>query len=307
MGAESLITTLQWAAFFWGAAWGSFLNVVIYRLPEGLSVVTPGSHCPQCESPVRWYDNIPCLSYFILRGRCRNCQEPFSVRYALIEITCGVLSLALFRSTALPLSEETLLSGMGTWLWLQVFVFGLVAITFIDLKHLFIPDEISISAMVIGVAGAYALPNMDGHTAALGMGAGLGFMLAVAGLGWLVYRREALGLGDAKLMGMIGAYLGWKALPFVLFASAVQALVAVGITRAWSKLTGVESDLTLTTEELDAHFGEEDRYEEQDLEPRLVVPYGPFLALAAIEALFFGSDSIWWLAEWMANKLVGGL
>jgi leader peptidase (prepilin peptidase) / N-methyltransferase len=307
MNTEHLVNTLQFAAFFWGAAWGSFLNVVIYRLPEGLSVVRPGSHCPSCKSPVRWYDNIPCLSYFILRGRCRSCEAPFSVRYALIEIICGLLCLALFRSTVLPLSEETLYSGFGTWIWLQVFVFGLIAITFIDLKHLFIPDEISISAMVIGVAGAYLLPTVDGHTAALGLVVGLGFMLSVAGLGWLVYRREALGLGDAKLMGMIGAFLGWRALPFVLFASAVQALLAVGATRVWTRITGSESDLTLTTDELDAHFGEEDRYADAELEPRLVVPYGPFLALAALEALFFGSDSIWWLAEWLADKLIGGL
>ena len=199
--------------------------------------------------------------------------------------------------------------GLCTWLWLQTFVYALIVITFIDLKHLFIPDEISIPMMVIGVAGAWLLPGFDGYTAALGWAVGLGFMLAVSGLGWLVYRREALGLGDAKLMGMIGAFLGWRALPFVLFASAVQALFAVAIARLWSRVTGNENELTMTAEEMDAHFGEEDRYEDQDeaARGRLVVPYGPFLALAAIEALFFGTDSIWWLADWLAGLLVSDL
>lgn len=287
---------LQILAFAWGAVWGSFLNVVIYRLPEELSVVKPGSHCPACKTPIRWYDNIPIVSYFVLRGRCRQCGTGFSPRYALVEATCGVLALALFRATVLPLDPETFVAGMLMWGWLQIFVYALIAITFIDLEHLYIPDVISLPLIAFGVGGAFALSTPAPLDHLFGAIGGAVFLLLVAGIGWLLFRREAMGLGDVKLLAAIGAYLGWMALPFVLFASAAQALIAVMIARAYSTLTGREEDLTRTTAEVDAHFDEEDRYDDE-LPSRLAVPYGPFLALAAIEALFFGHTLIWEWAE----------
>jgi leader peptidase (prepilin peptidase)/N-methyltransferase len=283
---------LQLLAFGWGAIWGSFLNVVIYRLPIDLSVVKPGSHCPACEAPIRWYDNVPILSYFVLRGRCRRCETTFSPRYALVEATCAVLSLALFRASVLPLEPETLVHGLVMWAWLQVFVYGLIAITFIDLEHLYIPDVISLPLIALGVGGAFLIPTPAPMEHLFGALGAAGFLLLVVGFGWLVFRREAMGMGDVKLLSGLGAYLGWKALPFILFASATQALVAVAIARLYSKVTGRENELTRTTEELDAHFDEADRYAD-DLPGRLAVPYGPFLALAALEALFFGHHLIW--------------
>jgi leader peptidase (prepilin peptidase)/N-methyltransferase len=294
---------LQLFAFAWGAIWGSFLNVVIYRLPLDLSVVKPGSHCPACEAPIRWYDNVPIFSYFILRGRCRRCEAAFSPRYALVEATCAVLSLALFRASVMPFDPETFVQGLVMWAWLQVFVYGLIAITFIDLEHLYIPDVISLPLIALGVGGAFLIPIPGPMDHLVGALAGAGFLLLVVGFGWLVFRREAMGMGDVKLLSGLGAYLGWKALPFILFASASQALIAVAIARLYTKVTGREDELTRSTEELDIHFDEADRYAD-DQPHRLAVPYGPFLALAALEALFFGHQLIWDWADAIVLWLV---
>jgi len=222
----------------------------------------------------------------------------------LVELACGFMALATFRSVFQGFEPDLLWVYFAHWVWLQVFIYALVAITFIDLEHFFIPDEISLPAIAIGIGGAFLLPNIDGMTALIGAAAGAGFMLAIFGLGWLIFRREALGLGDAKLMALIGAFLGWKPLAFVVFASAVQALAAVFIARIYSRLTGRAETLTTTTEDLDAHFGEEDRYADQDQKSRLVIPYGPFLALAALEALFFGDGLLWRFADSIARLLV---
>ena len=131
---------------------------------------------------------------------------------------------------------------LATWLWLQVFVYALVAITFIDLEHFFIPDEISLPTIAIGIGGAY-LPNIDGETHLYGALVGAGFMLFIYGLGWLLFRREAMGLGDVKLMGLIGAFLGWMPLAFVVFASAVQAIAAVLMMRIYTRITGKEGPI----------------------------------------------------------------
>ena len=128
-------TLLQFWVFIWGAVWGSFLNVVIYRMPLGISLVRPPSRCSQCQTPIRWYDNVPIVSYLVLRGQCRRCGSKYGPRYMLVEAMCGALCLALFRATTLPLEPETFSVGIATWLWLQAFVYGLVAVTFIDLTE----------------------------------------------------------------------------------------------------------------------------------------------------------------------------
>jgi len=292
-------------AFFWGAVWGSFLNVVIYRLPMDMSLVKPGSRCGVCETPIRWYDNIPCISYLILRGRCRACDASYSPRYMLVELACGLMTLALFKIIFIPIDPALLLRCLATWLWLQVFIYALVVITFIDLEHFFIPDEITLPAIALGIGGAYALPNIDGQTSLYGALSGAGFMLLIYGFGWLVFRREAMGLGDVKLMGLIGAFLGWMPLAFVVFASAVQAIAAVLITRIYTRLTGKEDHFTMSTETLDEHFGEEDRYDES-ARSHTVIPYGPFLAIAALECLFFqGGDVMMRLSATLAHALFG--
>lgn len=294
---------LQVIALFWGACWGSFLNVVIYRLPLGMSLVQPPSRCSRCLTRIRWYDNVPVLSWWILRGRCRACRTPFSPRYMLIEAACGLLGLALFRATVLPFDPETFYPAAALWIWLQTFAYGLVALAFIDLEHTFVPEEITIPLIIVGVSGAFFIPGLEPLPRVYGALAGGGFLLLVTGVGWLIYRREAMGLGDAMLLALIGAFLGIEALPFVLVAASLQALVAVVVARIYQRVTGRSAGLTLTTEELDARFGEEDRF--AHLSSRLVVPFGPFLAVGALEALFFGHDLIWRFADAIVALLLG--
>lgn len=290
-------------AFLWSASWGSFLNVVIYRVPLGMSLVTPPSRCSTCLTRIRWYDNIPVLSWWLLRGRCRACKAPFSPRYMLIEAACGLLGLALFRATVLPLDVETFYVSAALWIWLQAFAYGMVALAFIDLEHTFVPEEITLPLILVGVGGSFFLPGIEPLPRFFGALAGGGALLLVTGVGWLIYRREAMGLGDAMLLALIGSFLGIAALPFVLVAASVQALVAVVVARVYQRVTGKSAGLTLTTEELDARFGESERF--AHLESRLVVPFGPFLALGALEALLFGHDLIWRFADGVVALLTG--
>lgn len=296
------IVALQLLAFIWGASIGSFLNVVIFRLPEGLSIVRPGSRCPACETPIRWFDNIPVLSYIVLRGRCRQCRKPFSPRYMLVEAATGVLVLSLFRATVLPLDFGTFTHDLAMWLWTQIFVYALIAIAFIDLAHTFIPHELSLPTLVIGVVGAFVLRDIDGYTHLWGALGGAGFILLIIGIGWIMFRRESMGFGDATLLAVIGAYLGWQALPFVVFAASIQGLLAAGGAIVWSRLSGSDRTLVTTTDELDARFGEEERF--AHLKPRHAIPFGPFLAIAALEALFFGDQLFWRLADSMAAVIL---
>lgn len=294
---------LQIFAFVWGAVWGSFLNVVIYRLPRGISLSRPGSRCGACLTPIRWFDNVPVLSYLILRGRCRACKAGYSPRYMLIEAACGLLALALFRAIVLDATAETFTSELWLWCWFQVFVYALVVCAFIDLDETFIPVEVTTPALIVGVCGPFflgvpALPHVWGALA------GGGVILFIYALGYLVFRREAMGLGDAHLLAVIGAFLGWRALPFVIVAAAVQSLVAVLIVVGYSKITGRDAGLLMTTAELDERFGEEDRYDGSG--SHLAMPFGPFLTLAAFEALFFGDDLLWRVAGGLARLLGAG-
>lgn len=286
---------LQALAFFWGACWGSFLNVVIYRLPLGMSLSRPGSRCPSCETPIKPYDNIPILAYLVLRGRCRSCKVRINPRYALIELACGAIGLALFRQAVLPMNLDTLLVDMALWLWLLTLPLGLMAIAFIDLEHIIIPHEITFPLMVVGVGGAFALPHLDGYTQLWGLVAGAGALGLVYALGWLIYRREAMGLGDVTLTAMIGAFLGWRPLVLVVLAAAVQGLVAAALSSLWEKRTGRRSELLMTTQEVDEYFGEAEQFDH--LPERMALPFGPFLALGALEALLFGDQWFWDLSE----------
>ncbi len=299
MASEAI---LQAFAFVWGAVWGSFLNVVIHRLPRDESLVRPGSRCGACGTPIRWYDNVPIVSYFVLRGRCRACRAAYSPRYMLVEAACGVLTLVLFRATVLPLDPETFYAGALAWLWYQVFLYALVAITFIDLEHTFIPDEVTYPTIAIGLLGGFLLPGRDGFEQLWGAVGGAGFLLAVIGIGWLLYRREAMGFGDVKLLAMIGAYLGWRALPFVVFASAIQALLAAAAAMIYRRVTGHQPRLLMTLGEVDDKFGVEDEAPDH-LREKAALPYGPFLALAALEGMLFGGDLFWRFADHLARWL----
>jgi len=237
-----------------GAMIGSFLNVVIVRLPEeGGSIVFPASHCPSCKKPIAWYDNIPLLSFLVLRGRCRQCGERISWRYPLVEAAMTLLSLALYQHFGF------------TILYPVYFVFcaALLVVIFIDIQHQIIPDLISLPGIVLGFCLSFVNPFVSWQDAGLGIMFGGGGLYLVAMGYYLFTRREGMGGGDIKLLAMIGAFLGWQSCPLLVFASSVLGTV-VGI---WPMV-------------------------KQGKGGKTVIPYGPFLAIAAMMYLFFRQEII---------------
>lgn len=246
---------LPLSAFIFGAVVGSFLNVCIYRLPLGQSVVSPGSRCMDCGAAVRWYDNIPILSWLVLRGRCRSCKAPFSIRYPLVELLTGLLTLLLMLKFGPSLSLAVMF----------LFCAALVVITFIDFDHQIIPDEISLPGILLGFLSSFFLPGHGWLSSLLGIVVGWGSLaLIFYGYLWLT-GREGMGGGDAKLLAMMGAFLGLKAVPFIIFASSLVGTVA-GLS-------------IMAIQRKDRH---------------LAIPFGPYLALGAVLYIFFGPQLIEW-------------
>ena len=225
------------AVFLFGACWGSFLNVCIYRIPFDQSVAVPArSFCPSCERTIAWFDNIPILSYLLLRGKCRHCRERISPRYPLVELI-----------TALLFSAIWLLYGPDPRVpvyWL--ITCGLIAGTFIDFEHLIIPDRFTIGGMAAGLVISPLVPSLHGTASplhaflasALGLIVGYGMLKGVAVLGKWAFKKDAMGMGDVKLLGAMGAFLGWDAVIFVvmissLFGSMVGILLIVSGQKGW--------------------------------------------------------------------------
>ena len=203
-----------------GAVVGSFLNVVIYRVPRGESVVKPRSHCPNCGHLIRWYDNIPVFSWLILRGRCRDCGAPISVRYPVVELVTAIL-------TALIVSRYGLSVAMGEAV---VFVWMSIALGLIDLEHQILPDVITYPAVVLGIAGSLAGGLTTPLEAGLGIVVGGGIPIAVIVLYKAVRGIEGMGFGDVKYLAAIGAVLGVMGCLWVLIVAAILgALVGVGL------------------------------------------------------------------------------
>ena len=268
-------------ALLWGLLWGSFANVVIHRVPQGLSVLRPRSRCPACETPIAGYDNIPVVSYLLLRGKCRHCGEPFSLRYLMVELLAGVLSVAIYMKVV----YVPLIAGGGVHLaaWLLWFAFGLslLVITYIDLDVWIIPDVIVLPMAGLGVVLAFAVPEW------LGVGGGEALAAAALGYGmfagirWLYLRMrgiEALGLGDAKLLLMVGAFCGLPGLVWTVGAGAVQGLL-VSVPLLMAGRGVANSDLHEVHGD-DPELGSEDP---DDGVTGRRVPFGPFLAVAALE------------------------
>lgn len=201
------------AAF--GALFGSFLNVVIYRLPRGISVVGGRSKCPRCHETIRWFDNVPLASWMALGGQCRRCQWTIPARYPLVE--------ALSATGA----------GVAVWhfgatleaAWVYAFVAIMIAITFIDWEHQIIPDPLSIGGTVLGFIGAWVCLDVSVVESLVGAAVGAGLILAIA-LAYKAARKvEGMGGGDVKLMAMIGAFMGWQLVLVVLFFAAAAGSV----------------------------------------------------------------------------------
>lgn len=238
-----------------GMVVGSFLNVCICRMPKDESVVSPPSHCPHCSYQIRWYDNIPVISYLLLRGKCRGCGARISLQYPLVELLNGILTLLLFLRFGPTLSFAALF----------VFCSALVVITFIDIEHQIIPDEISLSGIVIGFVLSFFLPGHGWLNSILGILLGGGSLLFVAyAYQWLT-GKEGMGGGDIKLLAMMGAFLGWKSIPFIILASSlVGSVVGISIMLFQKK------------------------------DSKLAIPFGPYLAFGAVLYIFYGRQLIIW-------------
>lgn len=241
-----------------GALIGSFLNVCILRVPKGESIVIPGSRCPYCKKPIKFYDNIPLMSYFLLRGKCRHCKRTISLQYPLVEGITAITSLLLFLKYGPSLS----------YLFYFFFVDGLIVITAIDLYHQIIPDVVSIPGIGIGLLCSLIIPHLTFLDSMTGILVGGGSLFLVATLYQWLFKREGMGGGDVKLLAMIGAFLGWKAVILTIFLSSLVGSI-IGIAVIVLK-------------------GKDFKY---------AVPFGPFLSFGAVIALFYQNEIISWYLQ----------
>ena len=215
----SFPSMMELLALLWGLILGSFLNVCIYRLPRRLSVVRPRSMCPSCNQAIAWFDNVPVLSYLLLLGRCRHCGVRISIRYPLIEAATALISWFLVHRFGLGLA----------YIVYFPYAASLLAVSVIDLEHRLIPDEISLSGIVIGMVLAASAPLIPFLDAFVGVLLGGGSLLLVGMAYEAVRKQEGIGGGDIKLLAMIGAFTGWKGVLFTVFGGSLLAS-AVGIT-----------------------------------------------------------------------------
>ncbi len=267
--------------FLFGLIIGSFLNVCIVRLPRGRSIVSPPSQCPRCKTKIKFYDNIPLISFLLLRGRCRSCGLPISWRYPLVELMNGLFYLWIIHDFWFT----------GEAVLLMAFCSSLIVITFIDLDFLIIPDVITFPGMLIGVLAGpfflsslseplpfhlgYILPHAGPRLVGLlnsviGMLCGALPLYTIGRLWEKLRHEEGMGGGDVKLMGMVGSFLGWKDAFLTIFLGAIVGSIA---------------GLTLMT--LKRHKRGQ------------VIPFGPFLALGAVVTAFYGPDIIVWYLNLM--------
>lgn len=237
-----------------GACVGSFLNVLIYRTPNNISIVAPASHCPNCKTPLKWLDNIPVLSWLFLGGKCRYCKAPISPRYIMVEL----LNVVLWLLSVLVFWKVSPLVSVASALTCSV----LIVITFIDLEHKWIPDRFQIALLAIGIVLTIFDPITPYLDHILGLVVGAGVLGLFYGLGWLIYKKEALGVGDIKLMSVCGLILGWKATLVALFFGAIIGAISCLIIRAVKK--------------------------DEDVE----YAFAPYLALGTILAMFLGNQII---------------
>jgi leader peptidase (prepilin peptidase)/N-methyltransferase len=242
-----------------GAIVGSFLNVCIFRLPKEESIVWPGSHCPYCKNPIRFYDNIPLISYLLLKGRCRHCHRSISFQYPLIEGITAISSFVLFMRFGPSLS----------YLFYFLFVAALIVITVIDLYHQIIPDVISLPGIGVGLLASLMIPQITFFNSLVGALLGGGSLFLVGTLYQWMFKREGMGGGDVKLLAMIGAFLGWKGVILtILLGSLIGSVIGIMIMVLKGK-----------------NF-------------KYAIPFGPFLSLGAVIALFYENEIIAWYLQY---------
>jgi leader peptidase (prepilin peptidase)/N-methyltransferase len=278
----------QWtaAAFVFGALWGSFANVVIHRWPREQSVVRPASRCPSCGAPIRWFDNVPILSWLALLGRCRACRARISPRYPVVELALALLSVGVLRLTLLH-DPPTLQQGLAEYFIWFAFAWALVTAGMIDLEHYLLPDAITLPGIAVGLAANAFVLDLGWQEPLIAAAGGFAAIRLLFVDGYrLVTGRSGMGAGDPKLVAMLGAFLGIRGVLFALFAGALQGVVAGTVMVLLRRRGGLEAE-PVFDEERDEGTGQAPPPDPRMLKAR--VPFGPFLALGALEYLFFGA------------------
>jgi len=264
------------AAAVLGALLGSFFNVCIARIPLGLSVVRPGSRCMACGAAVRPWDNIPILSYILLRGRCRACGARFSMRYALVELLTALLAAAIYWRFVAADPGGVLAIRLARFVLYFAFTGALIVLSFIDLDTKLLPDRITLPAIPILFLGGFGTHDVPAVERAIGAAAGFAFVWIISEAYYRLRGREGMGLGDGKLLAMIGALFGWKSLPIVIFlASFLGSLISLPLLIIARR-----------------RHPSSDNNESEEALRHVQVPFGPFLALGALIYLFAGQAII---------------
>ena len=239
--------------FILGLIVGSFSNVCIYRIPRNESIIYPASHCPKCRSKIKPVDNIPLLSYILLKGRCRNCKSKISIQYPIVELITGLIYLIIYLTYGL---------GVQTLIYI-ILSSALMIIAFIDLNQQIVPDVISLPGIIIGFILSFFVPYISFINSALGVLVGGGIILIIGMAGSVIFKKEAMGGGDVKLAAMIGAFLGWRYIIISLFLGFFVGALA-GIILILSKIKSRED----------------------------TVPFGPFIILGSFITLLWGEKII---------------
>ena len=267
--AQDIVNILAFFSFWLGACVASFLNVVAWRLPRGESIVSPPSHCPKCNAPIKWWQNVPIVSWLALRGRCANCREPISPRYIVVETVGGFLFLAVFwrvLASAQTVHWPSVVTLVAMWVWVSMMLVGSV----IDFDHKLLPDFVTVGGMALGIAhGAFHSiilhsPFSIFHSIA-GLAFGFGLLWLVRFFGSKAFKREAMGMGDVFLMGAVGALFG-----------PVAVLVTLILSSVFGSIVGL-SAVALSKTRL-GRFTE--------------IPYGPYICLGCFVWMFWGPELV---------------
>ena len=275
---RGLFYILSGFSFALGACVASFLNVVIWRVPRGESIVSPPSHCPKCNAAIKWYQNIPILSWLALRGKCANCRAPISPRYILVEALGGVLFLAAFWKCGLTVATPVM------WIWLSLMIVG----SMIDFDHKLLPDFVTVGGMILGLLshGLISVVQFlhDSNIrlfdcsiiqSACGLSFGFGLLWLIRFLGSKAFKREAMGLGDVFLMGAVGALFG-----------PVAVLVTLILSSVFGSVVGLSMVALSKTK-----FGK-----------FVEIPYGPYICMGCLAWVFWGPELVNWYLRLMGVR-----
>ena len=237
--------------FIIGSVWGSFANVIIVRLPQDKSIITPRSRCNKCGTTIRWYHNMPIFSWIFLRGKCAYCGVKISMRYPVVEFIMGAVFAYIYHVHGLSYSTLDYL----------IFAFGVITASFIDIDHMILPDRFTLSGIVLGLIGAALNPEREFMDAFIGFLIGGGFLYAMAYTYYILRKVEGMGGGDIKLLGWIGAVCGMHSIPFVIIASSFLGIF-FGIFYMIRSKDGLKTG----------------------------IPFGPYLSMGALIYIMFDVD-----------------